>query len=229
VVDIGGTRVKMRTADNDDVRRFRSGRSLTPDGLMRRRRGMTEDGEYDAVAIGYPGRVAGNRPAAEPGNLGAGWVGFDFEYAFGRPVRVVNDAVLQALGAYDSGRMLFLGLGTGVGSALVTEHVVVPLELGDLPHPRGGSIASWLGREGLRIRGPQVWHEAVAEITPLLRDALLADYVAFGGGNARRLHRLPEHARRGGNEDAFTGGFRLWEEMVEPHDRIPEKVWRVVR
>jgi polyphosphate glucokinase len=229
VIDVGGTRVKLGVSGEDEARRFQSGPVLTPAGLVQRVADETSDWQYEAIAIGYPGYVAGNCPAAEPGNLGAGWVGFDFGRAFGRPVRIVNDAVMQALGAYEDGRMLFLGLGTGVGSALITEHVVVPLELGNLPHPRGGAIFEWLGKEALKQRGLDLWQEAVAEITPRLRAALLADYVVLGGGNASKVDPLPPYTRRGGNADALKGGLRLWEEMVEPHDRTPARVWRVVR
>jgi polyphosphate glucokinase len=144
-------------------------------------------------------------------------------------VRVVNDAVMQALGAYDSGRMLFLGLGTGVGSALITEHVLIPLELGSLPHMRGGTLVEHLGRAARKRDGAAAWQGAVAEITPVLRQAFSADYVVLGGGNARKVDPLPPLTRRGSNEDAITGGFRLWEEVVEPHDRQAERVWRVVR
>jgi polyphosphate glucokinase len=141
----------------------------------------------------------------------------------------VNDAVMQALGGYDGGRMLFLGLGTGLGSALVTEHVVVPLELGSLPYGDNETMAGHLGREGLERLGHPAWLDALTGITAILRQAFVADYIILGGGNAQRVDPLPPHTRRGGNDDAFVGGFRLWEEFVEPHDRRPEAVWRVVR
>jgi polyphosphate glucokinase len=228
-IDIGGTQVKLRTSSAEEARRFQSGPHLTPDDLVEKVRHAVADWNFDVIAIGLPGAVENNAPAAEPGNLGPGWVGFDFARALGRPVRVVNDAVMQALGGYQSGRMLFLGLGTGVGSALVTEHVVVPLELGSLPHTAGGTIAERLGRAGLARDGRDAWQQAVEHITPVLRDAFVADYVLLGGGNAQELDRLPPHTRRGDNHDAFIGGFRLWEETIEPHDRRPPPVWRVVR
>jgi predicted NBD/HSP70 family sugar kinase len=156
-------------------------------------------------------------------------VRFDFSKAFGKPVRVLNDAAMQALGGYDGGRMLFLGLGTGVGSALVTEHVVVPLELGCLPYCPDETLFDRLGASGLEKYGEQSWLEAVTRVTTMLREAFSADYVLLGGGNAKRVQPLPQGARRGGNEDAFTGGFRLWEEIVEPHDRTSSSAWRVVR
>ena len=229
VVDIGGTRVKLRASNADETRRFRSGPSFTPQLLVEELEAQTRDWHFDVIALGYPGKVHENAAVAEPGNLAAGWVGFDFAKALGRPVRLVNDAVMQALGAYESGRMLFLGLGTGVGSALITEHVLIPLELGSLPHMRGGTIVEQLGRAALKSNGRDAWQGAVAEITPVLRAAFSADYVVLGGGNARKVEPLPPCTRRGSNEDAIVGGFRLWEEFVEPHDRQAEQVWRVVR
>jgi polyphosphate glucokinase len=229
VIDIGGTGVKLGASSVTERRRFKSGTDLTPHELIQRVEEASIDWPYDAVAIGYPGLVHNNTPAAEPGNLGNGWVGFDFQRAFDRPARVVNDAVMQALGAYDGGRMLFLGLGTGIGSALVTEHVVVPLELGSLPHISGVTIADVLGRSGQKRLGQAAWQSALTELIPLLREAFLADYVMLGGGNARKVDPLPADTRRGGNHDAFTGGVRLWEETVEPHDRAAAPVWRIVR
>jgi len=229
VIDIGGTRVKMRTSTSAETRRFKSGPHLEPAEFVHKVQRTVAEWTYDVIAIGYPGTVDRNAPAAEPGNLADGWVGFDFEQALGRPVRVVNDAVMQALGGYQSGRMLFLGLGTGVGSALVTEHVVVPLELGSLSYGNGCTIADRLGRAALARDGKDAWQQAVEDITPVLRHALLADYVLLGGGNAKAVDRLPPHTRRGHNDDAFLGGFRLWEEPIEPHDRRPAPVWRVVR
>src|SRR4051812_47156061 len=197
-------------------RRFRSGSDLTPEHLVARASEMIGDWQYDVVALGYPGAVVGNAPSAEPGNLGGGWVAFDYARAFGKPVRVINDAVMQALGGYDGGRMLFIGLGTGLGSALVTEHVVVPLELGCLRYADNQTMFEWLGREGLEQRGVEVWRQAVYDITHMLRQAFAADYIVLGGGNAKRVDPLPDGVRRGGNDDAFEGGFRLWEEFVVP-------------
>jgi polyphosphate glucokinase len=196
--------------------------------MVERIRDLTRDWRYEAVSLGYPGAVDASGPTAEPGNLGRGWVGFDYAKAFGTPVRIVNDAVMQALGGYDGGRMLFLGLGTGLGSSLITEHVVIPLELGCLPF-EDDTIAARVGREGLAANGCEEWSRTVAKVCATLREAFAADYVLLGGGNARKVDPLPEGARRGGNDDAFAGGFRLWEQMVEPHDRQPPTVWRVVR
>lgn len=229
VVDVGGSHVKMRVSGVPEPRRFESSAELTPATLVSQVCERTADWRFDVMSLGLPGAVNADGPTAEPGNLGTGWIGFDFQKAFGRPVRVVNDAVMQALGAYDGGRMLFLGLGTGVGSALITEHVVVPLELGDLPLGTAGTLFEQLGRDGLKANGKKQWRRQVNAAVTILRGAFLADYVVLGGGNAKHVHPLPEGTRRGGNEDAFTGGFRLWEEVVEPHDRPPPTVWRVVR
>lgn len=229
VVDVGGSHVKMLATGQPKSRRFDSGKHLTPDHLVERVRKMTADWRYDVVSLGVPGLVGPTGPEDEPGNLSDGWVGFDYEAGFGKPVRVANDAALQALGGYVGGRMLFLGLGTGLGSALVADRVVVPLELGNLPYSRRETLADRLGKAGLKQFGPDAWGRAVAEVTANLRDAFAADYVLLGGGNAKLVHPLPEGVRRGGNKDAFAGGFRLWEEDVEPHDRPPSAAWRVVR
>lgn len=228
VIDVGGTHVKMRV-NGQPERRLASGMELTPEVLVDQVREVTADWHYDAVSIGLPCCVNAAGASAEPGNLGDGWIGFDFAQALGRPVRIVNDAVMQALGAYDGGRMLFVGLGTGLGSALVTEHVVVPLELGNLPFGAGETIAGRLGRDGLEANGRECWLSDLDAVTRVLRHAFSADYVVLGGGNAAVVEALPEGTRRGGNADAITGGFRLWEELIEPHDREPAGVWRVVR
>jgi len=229
VIDVGGSHVKMLASGVDEPRRFKSGDDLTPDRFVREVRRLTATWEVDAVSIGYPGSVDANGPSAEPGNLGSGWVGFDFERAFGKPVRIVNDAAMQALGAYDGGRMLFLGLGTGLGSSLVTERVIVPLELGCLPWGDGETLFDLLGREGLERTGVASWMRTLTEVIAALQESFMADYVVVGGGNAERVDPLPPGTRRGGNDDAFAGGFRLWEDVVEPHDRAPKAVWRVVR
>ncbi len=233
VVDVGGSHVKMLVSGERagalEPRRFVSGAHLTPDVLVTGARDLAKDWHYDVVSLGFPGAVGAHGPRAEPGNLGEGWIGFDFEQAFERPVRVVNDAVMQALGAYEGGRMLFLGLGTGLGSALITERVVVPLELGNLSHSLDETMAQRLGRQGLKSNGEAQWLQDLDAVTTVLRAAFAADYLVLGGGNAKLVNPLPEGTRRGGNDDAFMGGFRLWEEVVEPHDRQPPVVWRVVR
>jgi polyphosphate glucokinase len=228
VIDVGGTHVKMRVKGQPE-RRFDSGVDLTPQVLIDQVRDATADWQYNAISLGLPGCVNAEGATAEPGNLGNGWVGFDFAQAFELPVRIVNDAVMQALGAYDGGRMLFVGLGTGLGTALVTEHFVVPLELGNLPFGNGETMFGRLGRDGLEANGRECWLRDLHEVTRILRHAFSADYVVLGGGNAALADPLPEGTRRGGNEDAITGGCRLWEELVEPHDREPAGVWRVVR
>lgn len=229
VIDIGGSGVKMKSSSQGDtVRRFDSWPEMTPTLFVERTLECTRDWPRDVVSIGYPGRVDRHGPRADPGNLGEGWVGFDFERAFKVPVRIANDAAMQALGAYDGGRMLFLGLGTGVGSALITEHVVVPMELGAIRYDGQQNVGERLGRAGLEEHGERAWVQSVHEVVFTLRDALSADYVVLGGGNASRVDPMPPDTRRGGNEDAFAGGFRVWEELVEPHDRAPAGVWRVV-
>jgi predicted NBD/HSP70 family sugar kinase len=227
VVDIGGSNVKVFATGQSQAVRFPSSRGLTPHRFITQLKKMTSKWHYDAVSIGYPGEVAHNMPVAEPGNLGEGWVGYDFHKAFGCPIQVVNDAVMQALGVYDGGRMLFLGLGTGIGSALIVERVILPLELGLLPY-RKTTIFERLGREGLARDGKKAWLRALDEVTRTLRGALRADYVVLGGGNARKVRPLPPDTRRGDNDDAFVGGFRLWEERVEPHDGPPIGTWHVL-
>ena len=229
VIDVGGTHVKMAATDVGESRKFRSGKTLTPDTLVREVRRHVSAWEFDVISLGYPGPVDEGGPVADPRNLAAGWVGFEFERAFERPVRIVNDAVMQALGAYEGGRMLFLGLGTGLGSALISEHVIVPLELGRLASPDGGTMAEWLGREGLERHGTTAWLRALRAFVRVMREAFATQYIVLGGGNAKKVKPLPPGARRGGNDDAFTGGFRLWEEVVEPHDQKAARVWRVVR
>ena len=229
VIDVGGSHVKLRITASLEVRSFPSDSVMTPELLVSRVRATTNDWKYDVISLGLPAVVGGLTPTHEPGNLGDGWIGFDFVAAFSRPVRIVNDAVMQALGSYDDGRMLFLGLGTGLGSALVAEHVVVPLELGNLRWQERETLSDRVGREGLQAHGHERWSQDVLTIAHMLQTAFVADYVVLGGGNAERLGPLPAHVRRGGNKDAFEGGFRLWAEMVEPHDREPHRVWRVLR
>jgi polyphosphate glucokinase len=230
VIDVGGSNVKLCVSGQSQMpRRFKSGPDLTPRGLVDQVVAQTGDWRYDVISIGFPGVAGVNGAEAEPGNLGNGWIGFDFQRAFGKPVRFVNDAVMQALGAYDGGRMIFLGLGTGLGSTLITEHVVVPMELGNLPFRDGQTMAQRLSRAGLKANGEACWRRDVHEACSVIKSAFAADYVVLGGGNAKIVDPLPDFARRGGNEDACTGGIRLWEEFVEPHDREPHRVWRVVR
>ena len=229
VVDVGGSHVKFLASNATDPRRFDSTSDLCPQELVRRVQAHTRDWPYDAVSVGYPGAVGAAGPRLEPGNLGTGWVGFDYAAAFGKPVRVVNDAVMQAVGAYDGGRMLFLGLGTGLGSALITDHVAVYMDLGNLPWRGGITLGERLGRDGLEDDGEEEWQRGVSFAIEALRHAFVADYIVLGGGNATLVEPLPPGVRRGGNQDAFIGGFRLWEEAVEPHDRGAKRSWRILR
>jgi polyphosphate glucokinase len=230
VIDIGGTHVKFLATGQTQRRQFSSGETLTPQELVEKVREQTKDWSFDAVSIGFPGKVGKDGPSAEPENLGSGWVHFDFAAAFGKPVKVINDAAMQALGSYEGGRMLFLGLGTGLGSTLVADRVVIPLELGQLPYKPDGNVVSYLGREGFKSRGKDVWLRALRDIVPILRGAFVADYVVLGGGSVKEVDPLPEGMRRGGNENAFEGGFRLWETEVAHADEAPAaEVWRVVR
>ncbi len=229
VLDIGGSKVKARVTGSEDVRSFETGQQFTPEQLVEGVHRVAGDWEYDVISVGYPGTVGADGPLKEPGNLGPGWIGFDFEKAFKVPVRVVNDASLQALGGYQGGRMLFLGLGTGLGSALVTEHVVVPMELGNIVFRTGETLGKLLGKKGLEAHGHRRWLKVITETLPMLRRALAADYTLLGGGNAKLVDPLPSRTRRGSNHDAFVGGLKLWEEIVEPHDRRSPAVWRVVQ
>lgn len=229
VVDVGGSHVKLFASTSGEMARIDSHEELSAKMLVRLVVEATRHWRYDVISLGYPGAVGADGPRLEPGNLGDGWVGFDFAAAFRKPVRVVNDAVMQALGGYAGGRMLFIGLGTGVGSALVSEHVVVPMELGNLLYRTGETLFARLGRAGLAAHGQAAWGQSVVEVIDMLRGVFLADYIVLGGGNAELVAPLPPHTRRGGNEDAFAGGVRLWEELVEPHDRQPSSAWRVVR
>jgi len=210
VVDIGGTSVKMLTSGQDERRTFPSGRTLTPQRMVAEAKRLTQDWKYDVVSIGYPGLVAGNRPLAEPRNLGRGWVGFNFESTFQCPVKVVNDAVMQALGSYKGGKMLFLGLGTGLGSVMIVDGIVEPMELGHLPY-KEGTYEEYVGERSLETKGKQEWLGYVVDVVKRLVAALEPGDVVIGGGNVRKLEKLPEGCRAGDNANAFLGGFRLWE------------------
>ena len=209
-IDIGGTKVKILATGQTEPRKAPTGKGFTPAKLVETVRALAHDWEYEAVTIGYPGMVGRHGPRSEPGNLGPGWVGFDFATAFGLPVKMVNDAAMQALGSYEGGRMLFLGLGTGLGSALVTGHVVVPLELGRLPYDGTRTLGEVLGRRGLARAGKREWRRAVEKAVTSLMSAFVADYVVIGGGNAKQVKVLPPGSRLGHNLTAFRGGFRLW-------------------
>jgi polyphosphate glucokinase len=210
VIDVGGSHVKARVSGRREEREFESGPTMTPRQMVARVRQLTGDWQYDAVSIGYPGVVVHGKIVTEPYNLGRGWVGFDFRKAFGRPTLLMNDAAMQAIGSYEGGRMLFLGLGTGLGSALIVDGTVAPMELAHLPYKRGRSYEDYLGDRGRRRLGAKKWRRVVADVVAQLSSALEADYVVIGGGNARKLKKMPKNARLGNNEFAFLGGFRVW-------------------
>lgn len=210
VIDVGGTHVKLLATGHRAPIRFDSGPHLTPAFMAREALTVTESWRYDVITIGYPGPVANGRPVADPYNLGKGWRRFDFRRAFGCPVRIVNDAAMQALGSYDRGRMLFLGLGTGLGTAVVEGAAVQALELAHLPYREGKTFEDYLGVRGLERLGRAKWEKHVHIVAGMLRAAVVADHVVLGGGNVRKLRRLPPHARRGDNRNAFRGGFRVW-------------------
>ena len=212
VIDVGGTNIKILATGKRTSRKVASGPDMTARDMAEAVRKLAADWSYDVVALGYPGAVRAGRPAAEPKNLGKGWIGFNFEKAFDCPVKVINDAAMQALGSYDGGRMLFLGLGTGLGSALITDGVVVPMELAHLRYRKGRTYEDYVGLRGLKRFGKKKWRRYVMDIVTALKNALQADHVVLGGGNAKRLKRLPKDVRLGDNEHAFTGGFRLWEQ-----------------
>ena len=209
-IDIGGSKVKILVTGQTEPRKTSSGKGLTPAGMVEAVRELAQGWDYEAVSIGYPGMVGAHGPRSEPANLGPGWVGFDFAAAFGLPVRIINDAAMQALGSYEGGRMLFLGLGTALGSTLIADHVIIPLELGQLFYKDGAQLGDLLGARGLKRLGQKSWCRIVEEVVPMLMSALLADYVVLGGGNGKKLKQLPAGVRLGNNLTAFRGGFRLW-------------------
>jgi hypothetical protein len=209
-IDVGGTHVKVKMRDSEDVK-AESGPTMTATGMADAVLTLTKDWQYDHVAIGYPGPVVHEKIAAEPHNLAPGWVGYDFARHFGKPVKITNDAAMQALGSYEGGRMLFLGLGTGLGSALIVEKVLAPMELAHLPYHKGHTYEDYLGIRGLRKFGKKRWRKALFDIVARFKAAFVVDYVVLGGGNVRKLDELPDGARRGDNTHAFIGGYRLWE------------------
>jgi hypothetical protein len=210
VIDVGGSHVKFRLGPRGKIRKFESGRDMTAAEMAGKVRKLARDLPYRAVSIGYPGLVLRGRIAAEPYNLGSGWVGFDFQKSLGRPVRVINDATMQALGSYEGGRMLFLGLGTGLGATLIVDGTVEPLEIGHMPYKRGRTFEDYVGERGRKRLGNKKWRNAVAEVITRLKEVLEAEYVVLGGGNAARLKALPAGVRLGDNLNAFKGGLHLW-------------------
>jgi polyphosphate glucokinase len=211
VVDVGGNNVKVRHSAAAERRKVASGPTLTPGQMVEKVKAMTADWPVEQISVGCPGPVKHNRLVAEPVNLGPGWVGFDLEAAFGKPTKVINDAAMQALGSYAGDKMLFLGLGTGLGAALVVADLVLPLEVAHLPYRPKQTFEDCVGTRGLVRLGPKRWEKAVHDTVARLKAALVADYVVLGGGNTKKLKTLPPDCRAGDNENAFVGGFRLWQ------------------
>ena len=213
-IDVGGTFLKILASGKTEPRQIASGPSFTPELMVREVKRVTTDWPFDVASIGYPGPVLHGRPLKEPWNLGAGWVGFDYQGAFGHPVRVMNDAAMQALGSYRGGKMLFLGLGTGLGTAMVVEGIVEPMELGHLPY-KDATFEDYVGARGLTKLGMDTWRENVADVVVRLTAALEPDDVVLGGGNVKNLVALPPGCRAGDNANAFLGGFRIWEPSAD--------------
>ena len=211
-IDIGGTHVKILATGETEKRAIDSGPGLTAAAMVAGVKKLAKGWTYDVVSMGFPGPVMHHKPVLEPHNLGKGWVGFDYEKAFGKPVRILNDAAMQALGSYKGGRMLFLGLGTGLGSAMVIDGIVEPMELAHLPYKKGRTFEDYVGLRGLERLGKTKWRKEVAEVVERFREALSPDYIVLGGGNAKKVKDLPEGCELGNNANAFLGGFRLWEE-----------------
>ncbi len=236
-INVGGRNVKLLATGHHEPVKIRSGKTMTPSRLVTAAQRATKKWKFDAVSIGYPGLVRHDGPHSEPLNLGPGWVGFDFAAAFGKPVRIINDAAMQALGSYNGGRMLFIGLGTGLGSALITENVVVPLELGELPYGENERLGMVVGHNGLKQLGKKKWRIVVSDMLNSFARAFVVDYIVLGGGNAKLFRQLPGGVRLGHNLTAFRGGFRLWNvgdvTTLTPSGRPVEQArpsaeWRVV-
>ena len=215
VVDVGGTHVKILATGQRDHREFASGPTLTAEQMVTGVKALAARGKYDVVSMGYPGPVLNGRPVAKPHNLGRGWVGFGYRVAFGRPIKIVNDAAMQALGGYKGGKMLFLGLGTGLGSTLIVNGIVEPMELGHLPY-RKATYEDYVGSHGLERYGKKKWRKYVEDVVARLIAALEPEDVVLGGGNVHKLKELPPGCRAGDQANAFIGGFRLWQETSGP-------------
>lgn len=226
VVDVGGTHIKVSSTDHPDPVKIRSGHSMTPEKIVLDVKEETSGWQYEALTIGYPGAVLHGRIASEPFNLGHGWVGYDFKKSFNCPVKIINDAAMQALGSYKGGRMLFIGLGTGLGTALIVDGIIEPMELAHLPYKKGRTYEDYAGLRGLKKYGKKKWRNNVNDVVCKLKTALEADYVVLGGGNARLIKKFPEGTLRGKNSNAITGGFRIWASGDKEQDKIhnvPEK------
>jgi predicted NBD/HSP70 family sugar kinase len=217
VIDVGGTNLKVIDSNHSEPVKIPSGATMSAAKMVAEVRSIAKDWNYTHVSIGYPGPVRHGKPLAEPHNLAPGWVALDFEKAFGCPLRMINDAAMQALGSYEGGRMLFLGLGTGLGSALMVEGILQPMELAHLPYRKGRTYEDYVGLRGLTRLGKAKWREHVLIVIKQLRQALAGDYVVLGGGNSKFLKELPEGVKLGANSNAFTGGFRMWGEYSQNH------------
>ncbi|MGV1759921.1 ROK family protein [Rhizobium sp. A22-96] len=211
-IDLGGSHVKMLLSTGSERRAAVSGAAMSAKKMVETVEELTADWHYDVIGMGYPGPVVDNKPAAEPHNLGPGWKDFDFSAAFGKPVRLVNDAVMQAIGGYKGGNMLFIGLGTGLGSAMVVNNVCLPMELAHLPYKKDDTFEDFVGERGLEKYGKKKWRKSVEKVVTRLQAALLPHETVIGGGNVEKLETLPEGCRAGDNENAFLGGFRLWKD-----------------
>jgi hypothetical protein len=210
VIDVGGTHVKVLATGQCEEIEIPSGPTMTAKRMVRDVKRATKDWKYNVVSIGYPGAVIDGKILHEPYNLGGGWVGFDFGKAFGRPIKVINDAAMQALGSYEGGRMLFLGLGSGLGSAMIVDGTLEPMELAHLPYKNGKTYEDYVAARGLKRLGRKKWRRHVAAVVERLKDALAAKYVVLGGGNSKKIKKLPRNTRLGDNRNAFIGGFLLW-------------------
>lgn len=216
MIDVGGSNIKLRKSDSPHLVKFKSGPKMTPSQMVVQTLLLTANWDFDVISIGFAGPVVHGKPALDPENLGPGWIEFDFRKAFRKPVKLINDAAMQALGCYRGGRMLFLGLGTGLGSTLILDEVVVPLELGQLRYSRTQTLEDVLGKRALKKMGQERWEKAVHEAIDNLHKAFAADYIVIGGGNAKKVRRLPKETRRGSNRYAFHGGIRLWQKRRSP-------------
>jgi polyphosphate glucokinase len=216
VIDVGGTNLKFKHTGDEDVRKEPSGPNLAPEQLVDAVKHLSADWHFDHITIGFPGPVVHNKILREPVNLGSGWVGFDF-CVLGKPFKLINDAAMQALGSYEGGRMLFLGLGTGLGNTLILDGMVAPLEIGHLPYRKERSYEQYLGDAALKRLGKRKWQGYVFDVVERFKKAFVVDYVVLGGGNVRKLDELPPGARRGDNNNAFLGGRRLWEDSKIQH------------
>src|SRR5579872_7263943 len=214
VVDVGGTHVKFEIGGRSERREFQSGPKLSAKRMVSNVKRLTADWNYDAVSIGYPGLVVRNRVVAEPHNLGHGWTRFDFKKAFGCPVKIINDAAMQALGGYRGGKMLFLGFGTGLGTAMIVDGMIEPMELAHLPYRNGKTFEDYVGAAGLERLGEKKWRKHVVDVIGRLIKALEPEYVVLGGGNVDKLGKLPRHVIKGDNNNAFAGGYKLWRTRV---------------